>query len=56
MPASGSGRGRLLLGLIDGEEPDELTIMLRCELIERESRCAPADCTPEVSRRLTSFA
>jgi len=51
-PSQQVGRvaAEVLLGLINGEEPDEMTIRLKCELVERESCCAPADCTPEVSR------
>jgi len=51
-PSQQVGRvaAEVLLGLINGEEPGEMTIRLEWELIERESCCAPADCTPEFSR------
>ena len=46
----GQVAAEVLLGLINGEEPGEMTIRLECELVERESCSAPDDCTPEVSR------
>ena len=44
-PSQQVGRvaAEVLLGLTNGEEPDEMTIRLECELIERESVCAPAE-------------
>ncbi|MGC9522988.1 MAG: LacI family DNA-binding transcriptional regulator [Anaerolineae bacterium] len=44
-PSEEVGRtaAELLLELINGDEPDEIHIQLQCELVQRESCCAPVD-------------